>query len=273
MILFGEQHHQPRVLGAELALVHMLASPPYNYRLTLLMEHFNLLQQPLLLSFSQSGDIENLQDEYRKSSEGFRLTPNGYLPLLQLARDMENVYSEIIAGFPPREWARLVMREGIGAAAKSEQIQDSDIFRGFDRWADLQVSNLHAAYIRSSISGQRLQIDETPKQEGLNAAQAFKDTVMGWKIDQHLAATEKRQVFPNESTSPQDELLLVICGSGHCEFGMGVTERIRNCKRNEILVLVTKPDDGYYWQDDEQDGASPEALLADAIIIYEAVDV
>lgn len=261
-IIFGEQHHQPGVLKAQLQLLQALASPPFSYRVTLLMEHFNLLQQPLLHAFAQSGDPEPLQTEYAKSREGFRITQAGYLPLLQLARELDNVNSEVIAGFPPREWARIVMKDGKDGILQDEEIAKSGALTGFDNWKGLDVSLEHNAYIKSSISGNKPVLEQAPKQGGLNAAQAFKDTIMAWKADEILET----------QVEGGNDILLVICGSGHCEFDFGVTERLTACKRDETLLIVCKPDDGAYWNIDETSPIDNGKSVADATIIYEAID-
>ena len=264
-IIFGEQHHQPGVLKAQLQLLHALASPPFGYRVTLLMEHFNLLQQPLLHSFAATGDPGPLQTEYAKSREGFRIHEGGYLPLLQLARELDNVNSEAIAGFPPRGWARTIMQQGKQGIIANEEIQKAGVLDGIENWQGLQVSNDHNAYIRSSISGNKPVLDLNARQGGLNAAQAFKDTVMAWKADQLIRS--------QDTTGEHKDILLVVCGSGHCEFDFGATERITACERDELLLLVCKPDDGAYWKEPD---AGPSNIiggpLADGIIVYEAVD-
>jgi len=273
------------VLATQLSLLKALSTPPLDYKVTILMEHFNLLQQPLLRNFATDGDIEALQAEYSKSSEGFRLTTFGYLPFLQLARELDNVNSEIIAGFPPREWARIVIREGRAGIQANEEIQTTGVLSGFneDRWKDINVSREHSAYIKAMMSGGDKPVHEEEseiKQGGLSAAQAFKDSVMAWKIDETLQAMQSRR---KESTAEEQkkEVLLVICGSGHCDFGLGVPERIRACKKEEILRISTKPDEGCYWStgnataDNLGNDSRPLAAqsIADAVIVYEAVDV
>ncbi len=230
------------------------------------MEHFNLLQQPLLHAFAETGEAQPLQTEYAKSREGFRIHEGGYLPLLQLARELPNVKSEIVAGFPPREWARLIMKDGKEGILQDEAITKTGVLTGLDSWDGLQVSKEHNAYIRASISGNMPTIDQEPKQGGLNAAQAFKDTIMAWKADQILHSQSSRE--------SEKDMLVVICGSGHCEYDFGVTERIKACNRGEILLLVCKPDDGAYWKAQESTSAdaTTERALADALIVYEAVD-
>lgn len=275
-IFFGEQHHQPRVLAAQLSLITALATPPLNYRVTILMEHFNLAQQDLLAAFASDGDAQALRDGYEKSREGFRLTPDGYLPLLQLARELDNVESEVRAGFPPREWARLVMRGGENAIKADEHIASTGLLAEFnDRWPDLLVSPEHSSYIQSMIKGGiKPAAGPEAKQGGLNAAQAFKDSVLAWKADQVLNGFQRTA----DGQSPHTKnILVVISGAGHCEYRFGAPERLRSCAPEEALLLVTKPDDGTYWappkEEDEANKRDGSAPLADGIILYEAQDV
>lgn len=273
VIILGEQHHQPKVIAAQLKLLHTIALEPFNIRITVVMEHFNILQQMLLDNFALNGEAKTLQDECAKSSEGFRIDNTGYLPLLNLIRELENVASTVKAGFPPREWARVIMRQGKeGLVKQNEQaLSSGGVLQGFDRWEDINVSPEHAAYIASSISGDKPELPAELSQSGLKTAQAFKDTIMAWTIDNEVKAAEARQVAGGESP---EEIIVAICGSGHCEYDFGVTERIRSCSRDEILLLVCKSDDGAYWTNaDGEATANTGRLLADGIITYEAIDV
>jgi hypothetical protein len=252
--------------------LHTMALEPFSLKVTVVMEHFNLLQQKSLDNFALNGEVETLQHEYAKSSEGFRIDNTGYLPLLALIRELENVDSTVKAGFPPREWARVIMRQGIEALVEqNEQALSSGVLQGFDRWDDIIVTPEHAAYIASSISGEKPELPADLTQSGLKAAQAFKDAIMAWTIDKEVEAAESRQTAGEESSK---EIIVAICGSGHCEYDFGVTERIRSCRRDEILLLVCKPDDGAYWTNaDREDIAHTKRPLADGIITYQAVDV
>ncbi|KAL7006779.1 hypothetical protein EMMF5_003665 [Cystobasidiomycetes sp. EMM_F5] len=261
-IIFGEQHHQPRVLAAELQLIHCLATA-LSLRCAVVLEHFNITQQDLLTRFASDGDIDALRNVYAKSSEGFRLSPQGYLPLLSIIRELPNVTGTISAGFPPREWARVVMKDGVEVARNNPEIRNAPNMDGFDRWEDLTTTAEHAAYIRSSISGNMPELPSELQTGGLNAAQAFKDAIMAWRMDQLL-----------EVNAGLDDVVVGICGSGHAEYDFGVTERIRNCSRDQMLLIVTKPNDGLYWYAADNNQTSHETRqIADAIFVYEAVDV
>lgn len=275
VVMFGEQHHQPRVLAAQLQLLHTLSTLPQQRKITVLMEHFSLLQQPILSAYAEDGDLEALVTEYEKGSEGFRIAPS-YWPILHMARESKAVQSEIRAGFPPREWARFVMRggkDGLFAEVPEAKAVLGGGKQPFDeaRWEDLKVSREYAAYIKSSISATPpdLSLPEGEiKQGGLNAAQAFKDSIMAWQIGKLLS----------EASTSEDEgadnLLVVFAGAGHCEYSMGVMERIKAISREEILLVVTKPLDGQYWYGIQQEGASVESgqPIADLVVLYEPID-
>lgn len=142
LIWFGEQHHQPHVIRAQIQLLAALAdhldeqaaaksnAPPpptsstqqhpprrVRYHLHLLMEHFSLLDQPLLDRF-HSGllDIGELCAAYRqRSDEKFQVEM--YAPLLLLARERG---AQVWGGFPPRSWARRVVKEGVETVRRLE---------------------------------------------------------------------------------------------------------------------------------------------------------
>lgn len=270
VIIFGEQHHQPKILAAQLKLVHKLATDPLDLKVTVVMEHFNVLQQGLLDDFAKTGDAQALQQEYAKSSEGFRLDNTGYLPLLNLIRALDNDDSAVKAGFPPREWARTIMRNGKEALLTDETA--AEVLRDFDRWEDINVSPEHAAYISSSISGEKPKMPTHVSQGGLKAAQAFKDAIMAHRIDQEV---DRMQRFKNTELDSRTGIIVAICGSGHCEYGFGVTERIRSCRREDVLLLVCKPDDSIFWTDSPHQDGKPQGgrAIADGIILYEAIDV
>ncbi|PWN27127.1 hypothetical protein BDZ90DRAFT_232687 [Jaminaea rosea] len=137
LVWFGEQHHQPHVIRAQIQLLaaisdHFAAqsagedrratqasaaaatSPnrPVRYHLHLLLEHFSLSDQPLLDRFRLGLlDAGELCAAYReRSDEKFQVEM--YAPLLLLARERGvNVWG----GFPKRGWARGVVKEGVGS--------------------------------------------------------------------------------------------------------------------------------------------------------------
>ncbi|SPO30082.1 uncharacterized protein UTRI_05921 [Ustilago trichophora] len=137
LIFFGEQHHQPQVMRAQLQTLHalhqqcQLASTSHShsqarpsstqspiYRLHLILEHFSVLDQNMLNSFS-NGNLgpDELAETYQsQSEESFHI--GHYMPLLMLAKELQ---VPIWGGFPPRSWARHVFREGVESVKIDEE--------------------------------------------------------------------------------------------------------------------------------------------------------
>ncbi|CBQ69947.1 conserved hypothetical protein [Sporisorium reilianum SRZ2] len=138
LVFFGEQHHQPLVMRAQLQTLHALhqqcqsaSNPPTArsesapvYRLHLVLEHFSVLDQHMLNSFSHGRlDPDQLADEYRlHSQEAFQI--GHYMPLLMLAKEL---HVPIWGGFPPRTWARQVFRDGVDSVKVDEQRRADDV--------------------------------------------------------------------------------------------------------------------------------------------------
>lgn len=132
LIFFGEQHHQPQVMRAQLQTLHALHSqcrlasssatekqpPSPIYRLHLVLEQFSILDQDMLHSFSR-GELnpDQLAEAYHaQSEEAFSI--GHYMPLLMLAKELE---VPVWGGFPPRSWARSVFRDGIEGVKVDEE--------------------------------------------------------------------------------------------------------------------------------------------------------
>lgn len=142
LVYFGEQHHQPHVIRAQIQLMAALAdhrdalqseasapattssSSRTTYHLHLLLEHFSMADQPLLDRFHAGTlSISELCSAYRqRSNEGFQIEM--YAPLLLLAREKG---ARIWGGFPERQWARKTMKEGIAAVKQLESSRSSSL--------------------------------------------------------------------------------------------------------------------------------------------------
>lgn len=132
LVFFGEQHHQPEVMRAQLQTLHalhqqcQLASQPLNkrsnappiYKLHLILEHFSVLDQHMLNSFSldRLGPDELAEQYHTHSQEAFHI--GHYMPLLMLAKEL---CVPIWGGFPPRSWARQVFRDGVESVKTDER--------------------------------------------------------------------------------------------------------------------------------------------------------
>lgn len=285
VFFMGEHHEQPRVLAAQLTILDELVKigRTIGRPVVLVTEQFNILQQGMLSRFgavaernnadaseeetSHVGDkegAEKLMEEHTgdELNEGFNLAH--YMPLLLLARECR---VKISGGFPPRSWARVVSKEGI--AAMRAQNKDHLQMTGFDRWDDLECSPQHAAHIQSMIKGEAPRLasgtcdsSAVDIEKGLYPAQAFKDAVLAFTIDEKVRE------------SKGEVLVLVVTGSGHCEYGFGAPERLRmtdkeqaciiTCKSNEESTIWKGPDWGQTRKEDDR-------FIADAVLLYDQV--
>ena len=264
--IVGEQHHQPRVLLAQLAVLDALSRRPST--LHVVLEMFNVLQADMLERFGASyRDGEAKEDEAAAGerlvsdydtdgSETFQL--EHYLPLLYLARSRG---VKLHGGFPPRRWARTVSKEGVDAAKR--QAADEG-YPAFDRWEDLRTSPEHQAYIRSLIRGQPPVVEPAKPDQpigGLPAAQASKDAVCAFVVDGILA--------------DPSATVLVITGSGHVEYGYAIVERVRSVERSQQCVIVAAAEDQPVWRGErwgEALSGTDGRAIADAVFLYDAID-
>jgi Haem-binding uptake, Tiki superfamily, ChaN len=271
VIAIGEHHHQPKVLNLQLQVLEALSQKPDDT--VLVVEYFNLTQARLLKRFS-NGEINmpELASAYADSSEDFDI--EGHLaPLLSLAKE-KNV--PIVAGFPPREWARDFLKDNGGVLSKLK-----DDF-AFDRPEDTKSKDLgHDAYFESLLSGQapreRVPDGESRKGARIMPAQLLKDAVMAWSIDQQLAKGKR---------------VVVLAGLGHLEYGFGVMERVREAKREDMILIACKSNnESELWLHQEGSGGGSEGAalanrqatttntttnsndraIADAVYLYDAV--
>lgn len=277
IFFMGENHEQPRVLAAQLTMLDELViqARAESRAVVLVLEQFNVTQQGMLNRFSidttalppgadnykelekQAAD-QLLRDYEDDGTEGFTL-PH-YMPLLVHARACG---VRICGGFPPRMWARIVAKEGVDALRKRHADELRDI--KFDEWDDLECSPHHAAFLRSIMSGRAPQPDAVKNEEprkGIHAAQAFKDALLAHTIDREVKVSKGKA------------LVMVVTGSGHCEFGFGGPERVRTAAREEMCVLVCKSvEESTIWKGAAWGGEADkdDRVLADAVFCYEKV--
>jgi len=277
VFFMGEHHQQPRVLAAQMTILDELikigksAARP----VVVITEQFNILQQGMLDRFGAIEEMEGglgereaaarLMDDYTgdQLGEGFDLSH--YMPLLLFARESR---ARVLGGFPPRAWARVVSKEGIEGfrTQHGEELEE----RGFKRWEDLHGSKEHAAYIQSLVKGappSLLMEDDNQIaghiEKGLYPAQTFKDAMLAFVIDE--------QVDASEQGTP---LILVITGSGHCEYGFGAPERIRATTRLQMSIITCKSiEESTVWkgQDWGQVDQKDDRIIADAVFLYDQV--
>lgn len=267
VVAIGEHHHQPSILSLQLQLLDALSSQ-HPGETVLVVEYFNLTQAQILTDFSnQKLSMSELASAYAKSSENFDI--GGHLaPLLLLAKEKG---VPIVAGFPPREWARDFLQddEGVLLRLRNEFT--------FDRPEDTKPKDMeHEAYFESLLSGSapREAVPEGEARKGARIlpAQLLKDAVMAWSIDQQLAKGKK---------------VVALAGIGHLEYGFGILERVRQAKREDMILIACKSNnESELWQHEPATGrgaegaenlakhkttATQDRTIADAVYLYDAV--
>lgn len=267
VFFMGEHHEQPRILAAQLTILDELAKQGKEHKtpVVVVVEQFNVMQQPMLKTFNnmpenpEAGDEQaaatKLLDDYADdATEGWDLTH--YVPLFMLARQAR---CKLVGGFPPRSWARIISKEGVDALREQQAQSIADI--GFDRWDDLKCSPQHSAFLRALMSGEPPALaDDNQPQKSMHTAQAFKDAMLAFSIDKELNENE---------TAP---IVLVITGSGHCEYGFGGPERLRSLPRQDVNILICKSNqESTIWKSEHwaEEAQTADRCIADAIFCYD----
>ncbi|EOD30489.1 hypothetical protein EMIHUDRAFT_456566 [Emiliania huxleyi CCMP1516] len=213
LVIVGEIHSIPPCVELQCrAALAMLASLEAGGRLHVVLEHLNFEQQPLLDAYA-AGTLEMaaLLEQYSLGTEGHDLAP--YEPLLRLGRDHGAL--QLHAGFIPRSYAKIVMRESKEAAIEAARAQGY-----LAKGETLDGTEEHYSFFESLLTHRPLHaqppLPPTDKFRRMFPAQLIKDAAMAHKVSRLLA--------------PQGEggadKALVVCGVGHSGYSHGVPERI-----------------------------------------------
>ena len=222
LVVVGELHSMPPCVELQrMTAAAMLQGTPASGQLHIVMEHFNFEQQALLDAYAEGRlSFSQLVSEYTQGSEGHDLEP--YEPLLRMGRrgkgaeadaDHDGRRVRLHAGFIPREYARIVMRESADAAVRAAHAKG---YLADDE--TLAATDAHYDFFESLLTGRRLHA--TPRREPTDRfrqmfpAQVIKDAAMAHRVCEVLA--------PRAA----DDRALVICGVGHSGYSHGVPERI-----------------------------------------------
>lgn len=264
VVIFGERHHQPSVLKAQLACLAEFASVKKD--VTLVLEMVNFEQQKFLDRFSsdQSYTPSDLQKDYDSTGkEAFNLEQHyGYL--LLLARELG---CKIRAGFLPKQHARLAMSSNLSELKKavSESYPEFDLDRYF---IQKPGSDEHYAYFESMIHG----LSRRPRPEDIGSlitgqmkrifpAQIIKDASMASAIDRVL----------KEAKDPAEVGVFGICGNGHSDYQYGVPERLDKglSKPDGKAFVITSRSTAEVTSEDKE-GVDWDEEVADALYVYES---
>lgn len=224
LVIIGEIHSVPQcvelqVRAASSMLGAMSADGP---KLHLVMEHFNFEMQPHLDGFSR-GDLSLSELATAAAEEGHTIEEYG--PLLGICR--ENASRMVLhAGFIPRSYARLVMRESVDAAL--EAAKAANYVRGDETCA---ATEAHYGFFESLLTGRPISSDSPPSERfrAMFPAQVIKDAAMAHKVAQLISASDTSSTIGASSRATAhhaDDRFLVICGIGHSGYSHGVPERI-----------------------------------------------
>jgi uncharacterized iron-regulated protein len=291
-IFVGEQHHQPKVLAAQLQIIYQLFQAcEEGVNIHVVFEQWSLLDQPYLNTINaQDASSPNFQASSSevRTSEGFDATH--YLPIVKLVRELGGT---VWGGFPPRSWAQMVSKaKEDDTAFETIQQLDQQRYTAHSRDSTKIISPLsvadyhlieevswpHRTYLKSMFRpDERPQIlaestaeGDPPKEaKGFLPAQAIKDTFLAHTMSNILAQDPKNVV-------------LAVTGLGHCEWGFGAPERLKKMTGIDSHLIMTKPDDSGYWTSlPVEQNKAPTATSssaesnrkqADAIILYNWVD-
>jgi SAM-dependent methyltransferase/uncharacterized iron-regulated protein len=219
LVVFGEIHETPPCIelqrrAAVCLLESMKQSTSAASALHIVLEHFNFEAQPSLTAYAD-GSLSFASLAEGCGYEGHDI--HMYQPLLELAREHPGRVN-LHAGFIPRHYARIVMREGLQpalTAAKAKgYIADDETCHG---------SDAHYNFFESLLTGRSMHDASRPPVDtyrDMFPAQVIKDASMAHSVTQLLAA------------SPPDDRFLVVCGVGHCAYSYGVPERIFSSNPN-----------------------------------------
>ncbi|KOO24749.1 methyltransferase type 11 [Chrysochromulina tobinii] len=197
LVVVGEIHSVPPCIELQRrTAVAMMAEG--RGLLHIVLEHLNFEQQPLLDAYADGTlGMAELLEQYRQGTEGHDLVP--YEPLLALGR-LHRAAVRLHAGFIPRSYARMVMRESpeaaLAAARDKGYVSDAE---------SLDATDAHYDFFESLLTGRNRHatppMAPTDKFRKMFPAQVIKDAAMAHKV-------------------------LVICGVGHSGYSHGVPERI-----------------------------------------------
>lgn len=214
LVFFGEVHSMPPIIAfqrqVQAAMVeHQTCSTHSDdAKVHVIMEHFSLDLQSLLDDYCNGKyTFEELVQHYREmGEEGHELEP--YRDLLEDARLSQSV--RLHAGFLPRKYARMLLKEGSAATLQAAAPWLPSI-------GSFQGTSFHYNIFESLLSGRFIynndDIPPTDQFRRIFDAQVLKDVAMAHKVNGLI-----------EDNS--DDKYLVIAGNGHLLHYCGVPERV-----------------------------------------------
>ena len=234
LVVIGEIHNTPACIQLQCRTASgLLGSLPHDEaKLHIVLEHFNFEMQPALDQFA-SGSSSLAELAAAAQDEGHVVSD--YAPLLNFVHAHPGRVA-LHAGFIPRTFARLVMRQSLGAALEAAKAQ------GYVRAdEDCAATEEHYSFFESLLTGRNPHDTSTPPSDRFRSmfpAQVIKDCAMAHKVSSLVAesaaattaATTAGSNTPASASVPRkhhpEDKFLVVCGIGHSGYSHGVPERI-----------------------------------------------
>jgi SAM-dependent methyltransferase/uncharacterized iron-regulated protein len=234
VVFLGEVHSMPPIISFQREVQKEMnrSATKNSGQLHVIMEHFSFELQSLLDQYlNDEIDFNTLKEKYYElGEEGHDLEP--YRDLLE---DAKTYGIKLHAGFLPRKYARMLMKEG-----------EETTLHAAAQWlppkVDLNGSDFHYNVFESFLTGRSLykkKIQQESNNEGGNdsnnieppsdqfrrifKAQVLKDEAMAHRITQLLRKSAEEKKKDPDAT---DDKFLVIAGNGHLKHYCGVPERV-----------------------------------------------
>jgi SAM-dependent methyltransferase/uncharacterized iron-regulated protein len=205
LVFLGEIHSVPPIISFQREVLAEMSERANQ--LHVVLEHFSFDMQDLLDQYSEGSiDFEELVQKYHEmGEEGHRLEV--YRELLE---DAKRQGVRLHAGFLPRKYARMLMKQG-----PEETLQAASQY--LPPVVDLEGSEFHYNVFESLISGRSIYGGQSPTDQfrRIFQAQILKDEAMASKLHELM-----------EINKDTDDKFLVIAGNGHLLHYCGVPERV-----------------------------------------------
>jgi uncharacterized iron-regulated protein len=218
VVYLGEYHTIPRHHQLEKDLLQALAKR--GLRLVLAMEQFEFFTQPALDRFNGGGlDVEGLVKETNLGKRWPGYT--NYTGLLAAARDL-NV--PVLALNARAETIRAIGRRGLAGLGLEQRSELPGTLSTNDPPYERLLNQTLAVHMAF----------DPAKLRPVFEAQVARDETMAERLTSFLG-----------SAAGRDRVALVICGQGHCEFGLGTPERVarRGADISQRILLFSQSGD------------------------------
>lgn len=248
VVFFGEEHSNDKNIKLQMEIQKILISEDKKTKLNIIFEHFSFDMQPILDQFLQ-GEIsfEEMLKQYDSiGTEAHHI--KCYKMLFDHARENKNQIS-LFAGFIPRTFAKIVMREGEENALNISKEKDYIP----QEVNSLEGTEFHYNLFESMLSGRNYHdknLKPSDKFQKIFKAQLIKDYAMAYRINKLLLNDSEEQKY------------LVLAGRGHLQHACGVPERVIEKYPNiaEQSTLITALEANHLLRLDLEAGEMDEAI-------------